>query len=96
MSQEQLFASFVLDREQDLEIALKAEQVAEATAIQGPIRKLPGSIDCLEGIMQLRNDVIPVINLKKRLGLGRNDYDPAAKVADGRDVRWFVGSASPP
>jgi len=81
MSQEQLFASFVLDREQDLEIALKAEQVAEATAIQGPIRKLPGSIDCLEGIMQLRNDVIPVINLKKRLGLGRNDYDPAAKVA---------------
>jgi purine-binding chemotaxis protein CheW len=81
MSQEQLFASFVLDREQDLEIALKAEQVAEATAIQGPIRKLPGSIDFLEGIMQLRNDVIPVINLKKRLGLARIDYDRAAKVA---------------
>jgi len=81
MSQEQLFASFVLDREQDLEIALKAEQVAEATAIQGPIRKLPGSIDFLEGIMHLRNDVIPVINLKKRLGLARHDYDPAAKVA---------------
>ncbi len=81
MSQEQLFASFVLDREQDLEIALKAEHVAEATAIQGPIRKLPGSIDFLEGIMHLRNDVIPVINLKKRLGLARHDYDPAAKVA---------------
>ncbi|MBE0585474.1 MAG: chemotaxis protein CheW, partial [Desulfofustis sp.] len=81
MSQEQLFASFVLDREQDLEIALKAEQVAEATTIQRPIRKLPGSIDFLEGIMHLRNDVIPVINLKKRLGLARDDYDSAAKVA---------------
>lgn len=81
MSQEQLFASFVLDREQDLEIALRAEQVAEATAIQGPIRKLPGSIDFLEGIMHLRNDVIPVINLKKRLGLAHSEYDQAAKVA---------------
>lgn len=81
MSQEQLFASFVLDREQDLEIALKAEQVAEATAIHGPIRKLPGSIDFLEGIMHLRDDVIPVINLKKRLGLARSDYDQTAKVA---------------
>jgi purine-binding chemotaxis protein CheW len=81
MSQEHLFASFVLDREQDLEIALKAEQVAEATTVQGTLRKLPGSIDFLEGIMHLRNDVIPVINLKKRLGLAHSDYDPAAKVA---------------
>ena len=81
MSQEQLFASFVLDRSQDLEIALKAEQVAEATTIQGTIRTLPGGVDFLEGIMHLRDDVIPIINLKRRLGLEPCDYRDDAKVA---------------
>ena len=81
MPQEQLFASFMLDREQGLEIALRAEQVTEATPIQGTLQKLPGSIDFLEGIMHLRNDIIPVINLKKRLGLKEKSYSPDAKVA---------------
>ena len=71
----------MLDRNQGLEIALKAEQVNEATPIQGKLQMLPGSIDFLEGIMHLRNDVIPVINLKKRLGLEDRSYSPDAKVA---------------
>ena len=81
MTENQLFASFVLDRDQDLEIAIKAESVAEATTIQGSIRTLPGGVDFLEGLMTLRNDVIPIINLKKRLGLAKNTYDSDAKVA---------------
>jgi len=81
MTQEKLFASFMLDKQQDLEIALKAQYVTEATHIQGSIQKLPGSLDFIEGFMHLRNDVIPVINLKKRLGLESQQYSKDAKVA---------------
>lgn len=78
---DQLFASFVLDGSQGLEIALKADNVTEATPVNGAIQKLPASIDYLEGIMTLREDVIPVINLKKRLGLEQHHYNSDAKVA---------------
>ena len=81
MIQEKLFASFLLDKAQGVEIALKADQVTEATHIQGGLQKLPGSVDFLEGFMHLRDDVIPVINLKKRLGFTPSSYPPEAKVA---------------
>jgi purine-binding chemotaxis protein CheW len=81
MTQEHLFASFMLDKTAGLEIALRAENVTEATPITGSIQALPASIDFLEGIMHLRNDVIPVINLKKRLGLTKHSYDAGAMVA---------------
>ena len=77
----QLFASFILDETNGLEIALKADNVTEATLVNGTIQKLPACIDYLEGIMTLREDVIPVINLKKRLGLGNHNYGEEAKVA---------------
>lgn len=80
MSSEQLFASFVLDAAQHMEIALNAEHVTEATHLL-PLQKLPGSVDFLEGFMQLREEVIPVINLKKRLGLPEGNYPDTAKVA---------------
>lgn len=81
MTQEQLFASFVLDQSSGLEIALKAENVNEATPVNGMIQPLPASIDFLEGIMHLRDEVIPIINLKKRLGLLEKSYNAGAKVA---------------
>ena len=81
MAQEQLFASFVLDRKQGLEIALRAESVAEATPITGTILQLPASQDFVEGIMHLREEAIPIINLKKRLGLTPHDYESSAMVA---------------
>jgi purine-binding chemotaxis protein CheW len=78
---EQLFASFMLDQAAGLEIALRAEDITEATPIKGGIQTLPASIDFLEGIMHLRDDVIPIINLKKRLGLTENSYGTGAKIA---------------
>ncbi len=78
---DQLFASFILDRENNLEIALKAENVAEATTLNATIKRLPASVDYLEGVMTLRDDIIPVINLKKRLGLENYTYQDNAKVA---------------
>lgn len=81
MAQEQLFASFLLDKTQGLEIALRAESVAEATPITGTICQLPASLDFVEGIMHLREEAIPIINLKKRLGLVQQGYEPGAMVA---------------
>lgn len=81
MSQEQLFASFILDHKAGIEIALPAEQVIEAMSISSPIQPLPAGAAFLEGIMRLRNDVIPVINLKKRLSLPETAYNGDAKVA---------------
>jgi len=78
---EQLFASFILDRGQGLEIAIEAESVTEATPITGNIQPLPASVPFLEGIMHLRDTAIPVLNLKKRLGLGDTRYDKDAKIA---------------
>ncbi len=78
---EQLFASFILDRDLGLEIAIAAENVTEATPITENIQPLPASIPFLEGIMHLRNAVIPVLNLKKRLGLAKSEYDRDAKIA---------------
>ena len=90
MSQEQLYASFLLDKEEGLEIALLAERVTEATAITSSIRKLPTTVDFLEGIMHLRDVAIPVVNLKKRMGLEDTGYDKEAKVAvvSGYDQRY--------
>jgi purine-binding chemotaxis protein CheW len=81
MAQDQLFASFLLDKTQDLEIALRAECVTEATPITGMIRPLPASLDFVEGIMYLREEAIPIINLKKRLGLVQQEYGEGAMVA---------------
>lgn len=81
MSQEQLFASFMLDKDSGLEIALHAGDVIEATPVQGTLQPLPGGVDFLEGIMQLREKTVPVINLKKRFGLASTSYAAGAKVA---------------
>jgi len=81
MAQPQLFASFVLDRELDLEMALPAEDVTEAAKVSRKIQPLPSSVDFLEGIMQLREEFIPIINLKRRLGLPKSNYNADAKVA---------------
>ncbi len=81
MGNEQLYASFLLDRRTGLEIALQADRVIEATPVTTAVQPLPTSVDFLEGIMQLRDAVIPVINLKKRFGLTEPTYGDDAKVA---------------
>lgn len=79
---EQLFASFILDRDLGLEIAIAAENVTEATPLTEKIQPLPASVPFLEGIMHLRDTTIPVLNLKKRMCLeGSSEYGEDAKIA---------------
>jgi len=80
MNSEQLFASFLLDRSRGFDIAVDALSVIEATNIR-PIQPVPDSADFFEGFMRLREDVIPVINLKKRFGFDETAYDENARVA---------------
>ena len=75
------FASFTLEQGAAIEMAIEAENITEATTFSGPIRALPSCVDYVEGFMRLRDDSIPVINLKKRLNLPRTTYPPDAKVA---------------
>lgn len=79
--QEQRFASFILDSGKSIEFAIHADQVLEATPISGSIQPLPSAMSYMEGLMHLRDDAIPVINMKKRLGLPVTEYTGDAKVA---------------
>lgn len=79
--QDTRFASFIIKSDPVIELAICAEHVLEATPITGAIRPLPAGVGFLEGFMHLRDDAIPVINMKKRLGLSPSDYAPDAKVA---------------
>lgn len=80
-TKDQLFASFLLDRQSDMEIALPAEQVIEALPLTAPMQPLATGAPYVQGVLVLRGGVVPVINLKKRLGLTATDYSPDAKVA---------------
>ncbi len=80
MNSEQLFASFLLDRSRGFDIAVDALSVIEATNVR-PIQPVPDGADFFEGFMRLREDVIPVINLKKRFGFDQTAYDENARVA---------------
>jgi purine-binding chemotaxis protein CheW len=79
------FASFIIDGEKPIEFAINAESMLEATSVCSEIQPLPTSMEHLEGFMHLRDDTIPIINMKKRLGLPRTDYGTGAKIAV---VRW--------
>jgi len=79
------FASFILDGEKSIEFAINAESMLEATPVCSEIQPLPTGMAHLEGFMHLRDDTIPIINMKKRLGLPRVEYGAGAKVAV---VRW--------
>ncbi len=67
--------------EKDLKIAIKAENITEATPFNSVIQRLPASVDYLEGLMPLRGDITPAINSKKRLGLDEHLYGDNVKVA---------------
>ncbi|MGL1931913.1 MAG: chemotaxis protein CheW [Desulfotalea sp.] len=81
-SKDILVASFILDRSENIEIGIAAEYVVEATNIVSPIKPLVKSADFLQGVMALRGEVIPVVNMKIRMGCKNIGYDlKTAKLA---------------
>jgi purine-binding chemotaxis protein CheW len=69
--QENKFLTFSLDRE---EYGLEILKVREIIGIMD-ITKVPQTPDYVEGVINLRGKVIPVIDLRRRFGLPRREYD---------------------
>ncbi len=68
---ESIFASFLLDNQ---EFAIRVDKVREAVMFgEKPIR-IPASIDIIEGLLNLRGGIIPIINLKRRFRYNTDEY----------------------
>ncbi len=78
-AQEVVIATFFLDN--NIHLALDTVQVREAIIIETDIVPLPSSLNFIEGMMNLRGAVVPVVNLKKRLGLASTEYQGVRKAA---------------
>lgn len=44
------------------------------------IARVPKSPDCIEGVMNLRGEIIPVMSLRKRFSIGHKDYDDSTRI----------------
>lgn len=76
---EELFATFMLS--EDIEIAIPAGRIVEAIKVVDRLLPLPGGVSYLAGLLNFRGKVIPVINLKKRLGIPETDYGEDPRIA---------------
>lgn len=63
----------------DYEYGIPIEQVHEITR-PGEITCLPGMPEFVEGIMNLRGSVIPIMDLKKRFGLGVSEKQDTTRI----------------
>ncbi|MDR3590423.1 MAG: chemotaxis protein CheW [Negativicutes bacterium] len=61
------------------EYGIPISQVHEITR-PGKVIKLPGMPDFVDGIMNLRGEVIPIIDFKKRFGLGSSAVKDTTRV----------------
>lgn len=45
-----------------------------------PMTQVPASEQCLCGVINVRGDVIPVVNTQMKLGMGRGEIDPESRL----------------
>jgi purine-binding chemotaxis protein CheW len=76
------FVSFKLGRE---EFGVDILKVQEIVPLQ-PIARVPQTLESIAGVINLRGNVVPVIHLRKKLGL--NEYEKDDKV---RIIVFIVG-----
>ena len=86
--------SFHLDSE---EFGLEILKVQEIIRIQD-LTRVPNSPAFVEGVLNLRGKVIPVVSLRKRFGLAPRDYDKDTRIVvtevGGAIVGFVVDSVS--
>ena len=80
----------------DTSYAIEASRVQQLELIES-ITRVPGSADFIDGVVYLRGKVVPVVNLRRRLGLQRIPIDLSARLIivrhDSRVVGLTVDSA---
>jgi purine-binding chemotaxis protein CheW len=78
------------------EYALPASEVLQMESFSGATR-VPGAPDYVEGLVQVRGRVVPVINLRARFGLPPADHSIDSRIVVGqvgeRAVALLVDSA---
>lgn len=82
--------SFLLGEEKFALDIMSVDSIVE----MGKIVKIPESADYVEGIMNLRGNVIPIINLKKKFKMKITDRAPSSKIVvinlDDRKIGLLV------
>lgn len=68
--------TFTLDKEEYAVDILKVQEINRIVEIT----RIPNSPDYIEGVINLRGKVIPVINLRKKFGLNNRDTDDTSRV----------------
>ncbi|WP_328461251.1 chemotaxis protein CheW [Actinoplanes sp. NBC_00393] len=74
---EELFVVFRLD---DEEYAVDVDAVQEIIRVPQALIRVPKSFDFVEGLVNLRGTVLPVVDLRTRLGLGRTERDERQRI----------------
>jgi purine-binding chemotaxis protein CheW len=74
---EELFVVFRLD---DEEYAVDVDAVQEIIRVPDALIRVPKSFDFVEGLVNLRGTVLPVVDLRTRLGLGRSERDERQRI----------------
>jgi purine-binding chemotaxis protein CheW len=75
---------FLVFRLGDDEFGLPVEAVDEVARVPGQITRVPKTPKFLEGVVNLRGDVLPVVDQRKRFDLPKLDVGPKSEHADGR------------
>jgi purine-binding chemotaxis protein CheW len=71
---------YVLEtHDKSFEYGIPINQVYEITR-PGEVVKLPGMPDFVDGIMSLRGEIIPIIDFKKRFGLGTTSIKDTTRI----------------
>lgn len=76
MSEIRQYVSFVLGKERYAINIMDVEEIIRLTEITA----VPKAPDFVEGIINLRERVIPVVDLKKRINLGEATYDENTRI----------------
>jgi purine-binding chemotaxis protein CheW len=74
---EELFVVFRLDEE---EYAVDVDAVQEIIRVPDALIRVPKSYDFVEGLVNLRGTVLPVVDLRTRLGLMRTERDERQRI----------------
>jgi purine-binding chemotaxis protein CheW len=87
-NEENLYATFILEGD---EFAVDVNYVREAILLKEDIVRIPNTIDIVEGILNLRGEIIPVVNLKKRFEMESVEYGSECRVAIVRYRKFNFG-----
>ncbi|AIS52506.1 chemotaxis signal transduction protein [Thermoanaerobacter kivui] len=81
---------YVIARIQDEEYALDIEKVQTIEKMM-PITRVPQTESHVKGVINLRGEIIPIISLRKKLGLEEKEYDEDTRIVVLKAYDMLVG-----